>query len=514
MKTRRSLLATPVLAGVAGLAFLLYRWVGLRPDFNGLLADAYVYLAAARAIAGASPGDLDLLQHIAETWPFPPLFPLLLASVGAGAQSATASYTLGAALLAGLLPVAFRWWRALGIPLPPAALLLLALALLPATLNVATNVLSEPLFLLLTCAAAARLAGTRPTCADWYFSAALLACAALTRSVGVVALAAFLISWTVQQAWRSARWAPGVAVIPWLGWKAFQWLQGYADYGLSDSGVAGPWRRMQINFAAFTWHGTGLFDPAHGPVARWLLPVLVLCIVGVCLRRLLRGRFDAWYLAGYVAVMALWPYPDHAERFLYAVLPLLLAYAVLPACQVGARLSNGFLRRAVPCLLPLLVLLIAAPASSLRLQALVAAEGTPLAGDLRAPGWTLQAPAKAQAQADFRRRLRPVLDAVKALPAQACVLTILPQEVLMYGERLGLDLAGVGAGATALEQGLARCPYVLMVAALPFPEVPWIEAMYPFRLLEQRLQPVAVEHWTAGAGDGPVLAMLARVARP
>ncbi len=489
-----------------GLLFTLFAWVGVRHEFNGLLSDSYVYLAAAQALGR----DDTLLAHIVASYPFPPLFPLVLGAVGGGSAAPERSYLCGAALLAGVAVLFLRWLRAEGVPFAAAAAAALAFACLPLSLQIAMGILSEPLYLL--CVLGATLALTARGNA-WWTAALLVAAASLTRSVGVAAIAAFVAHWVLNRGWRHARAAPLVAALPFACWTLARKLGGWSDYAVDMSTEQLSRRLLEANldaWRAYAVKGVDLMLRDHTAV---VLGVLGAAAALVWLARRARGRFDALYVAAYLAIMAIWPYPHHAARFLFALIPFALAYAVLGGGSLCARLRVGpGLRRAVPMLVPLALLLLALPSTTTVLSALWRHRGEPLATAMRAPSWYQSTPSAALKSERFARRLVDFQRAALAqLPADACVASVIPQQVLVYGPRRGVDLTQVRARGRTLDETFAECPYVLMIAARPYPPVGGIGSLFPFDEIRERMQVIAFERDRPDDPDSALVAILAKV---
>ena len=99
------------------------------------------------------------------------------------------------------------------------------------------------------------------------------------------------------------------------------------------------------------------------------------------------------------------------------------------------------------------------------------------------------------------------------LPTDACVASVIPQQVLVYGPRRGVDLTQVAARGRTLEQTFAECPYVLMIAARPYPPVSGIGSLFPLDTIRGHMEVIAFERDRPEDPDSALVAMLARVDR-
>ncbi len=499
--------ATVALFASVALLFLL---AGVRGRYNGLLADSYVYLAAAEQFGRLLSADTGLLRHIFAAYPFPPLFPLLLGLAGGGVDNPQWTFGVCALLLALVVVLFQRWLGAVGVPLACAVATALCFALLPVSLHTAMGVLSEPPFMALLLGAGLLLAAPTPSAARWQAAALLVGLSPLVRTVGVVAVVAFLACWTLRRAWRTSPRAPLLALLPalaWLGLKTRLALDGYPLARVFAREVPG---QLVENLRGLAHHGLRAVDALGRDASAWGLAALLVLALAVLARRARRAEFDALLVLGYLPVLLLWPYPDHAARLLYVVLPFVLGHALLGTLALGRRVAG---RRAAWAagVLPALLCLMLLPGSSSLLRELWAHRAGESALLARAPasqiagrGALRAARFEARLDAFMRRHLREV-------PPDACVASIVPQRVLLYGARRGVDLANVVATGASLEATLADCPYVLMVAALPFPRVRGIDGMFPFEGVSSRMEVIAFERDVEDDPRSPLVAMLARV---
>ncbi len=491
-------------------AMLFFGWVSVRPEFNGLLSDSYVYLAAAEAMAPGAGSNPALVRHILGAYPFPPLYPLILGLLGGGSAAPVLTYCIGAATLA-LVCLLFRCWlRGLGVPQFAALLACVALALLPLTLQMSMGVLSEPLYMGFVLGAAMLMSTRRPTARHWQWAAAFVAMATLTRSVGVTALAAFGLCWLLARAWRIAPLAPVIALLPPAAWTLVKQLAGYHDYTLevvTARDLLGP---VAVNVQAWRQFAVQAVDLATNNYSASVLALIGVVVGAVLIVRLLRGAFDAWYCAIYLAVMMLWPYPHHVARFLFVLTPFVIGYGVLGTQMLASRLR--VLAGVLPATVPTLLLVLALPSSAILTGNLWRQHSAVLATAMRSPGWYQVDAARAASAMAFARRLASFQARyLPRVPANACVASVIPQQVLVYGPRAGIDLAKSRANGLTLTQALADCPYVLMVAAQPYPPVKGIGSLYPFDAIHKRMEVLAFERDRPSDPGSPLIAMLAKV---
>ncbi|HXI34022.1 MAG TPA: hypothetical protein VNH63_08085 [Gemmatimonadales bacterium] len=314
----------------------------------GVFYDDGLYAGLALALARGAGYVHPHLPGAPAAIHYPPLYPLVLAPLfgllplDAAALAGKVLNLLLAATGAGLIawhavrvellgPVAPRW-------LAPTVVAAAALAM--PSLAMQAVLFAEPLFVVLLVLAIASAdlppAGWSPGRAALLAGAAA-ALALLTRSIGVAAGAGIVVFLFVVRgaSFRVLARAAAPVALAAAGWGV--WL---ARHGAGlDAALAlnyGSYGEVvrQTGLAAFGVSAPDLPRPLAAITLGWVpsLP-LFLVIAGAALAILIYGlillcrRSSAGFtLLGYLAILALWPYPP--DRFLWAVLPwLALAWA-------------------------------------------------------------------------------------------------------------------------------------------------------------------------------------------
>ncbi|HEX2567776.1 MAG TPA: hypothetical protein VHL85_13025, partial [Burkholderiales bacterium] len=325
-----------------------------QPHIASFADDSVSYLLAAQSISpwhGASPIVLEAHRHEP---PYPPLYPLVLA-LSAAAENLRLAHLLSALAIAAWLPLVYRLGRRWLQSSSAAAGAALATALVPALWINAMGILSEPLYGLILLAALCVLERDRMEPRALAALALLLCALVLTRSAGLVLVAAYG-AWALTR--RGRAWSELAAL-------AMPALIAFAAYGLwvilrssesSDSNAAiviggarallspealgsiGRILARQATAIGQAWTGSLMVYWVPGrpvPVAvAALLGALALAGLGL---RLARGKGDAWIAAGYLATFLVWPFYDQMGRFLFPVLPVLVLYAFDAVRHASAR---------------------------------------------------------------------------------------------------------------------------------------------------------------------------------
>lgn len=398
---------------------------------------------------------------------FPPLYPLLLAWSGAAAEPVLAHAVTTACLLLALY-TCYAWLLAQGIPAAHSALTVLALAAIPGSWMTGLMFQSEYLYLLLSLLALHLLERYRQARkAEALYAAALaVAAAALSRSAGVTLLPALLI--VARGAPRPvAGVAAALALLPLLGWHlAHQAQHGYAAAFL-DTYRSGGWHflhsQVQTELAALHRGFAENFQRTAALPA--LIDGLGLFCLAAGLYRATGLAPDAVYIVVYLALLLLWPSPADAQRFLWVVLPVLLAQPVL----LAARWPWPTIQQAITAALAGMMLAQALPAIAFAADRYRAAAWSNLPQDSRGlVVWYRPDPQSAREGVESQLAIIGVLSRIpQRVPAGDCVIATRPELINYFGHRRSvlppLNSAPDAAFAAAIEQ--SGCRYAFGVAS-------------------------------------------------
>jgi hypothetical protein len=338
-------LAAGLVAAAFACACALFVW---QPTLATFADDSVSYLVMAQVFSPYQAASPAVAGAFAREAFYPPLFPLVLAALGAAHHMAWA-HALTALLAAAALPFVYllgvRWLGSRGV----AAAALACIALLPSLWINSKGILSEPLFCLLL--AATYLALERDGGPKSWTVGLLLAALALTRTAALPMIAACALWAATRPApdlkARLRAAAPALAALAAYGlWVLLRPAQTEDDYAriLLERGqgfLGGP-GGLAASLAASVarqayaivegWAGSLLLFWIEGQPLRFALASVVglLALAGLALR-LARGRADGWMSAAYLATLLAWPFYEQMERFLFPLLPVLVLYAFLAA---------------------------------------------------------------------------------------------------------------------------------------------------------------------------------------
>jgi len=358
-ESRAALLAAAITIA-AGLA-------AMTPDLIGVFFDDAIYVLIGQALAEGQGFVNPQLPGAPPAVHYPPLYPMLLGAVlkvappypgGLAWVKFVNPVLLGVAAY-GLTRGFVRWF---GLAPWQAGLAVIAGTVSIPMLVLTTVVLSEPLFLALVAPAVLSVERLRHRDGVGVIAVAAACGAAvmLARTVGVVFVAAGWGVLVLERRWRAALgYGIGVALLL-LPWQLFVWKHGGAypvelagSYGPYLAWLGGGYRAAGQGFVlevlaknlADAWRFVGaVLTP--GLAASVLRPAAAVAALAVAFGGLAVGlrrsesRIVALSALGYLAIIAIWPF--QVDRFLWAVWPLVLGFALLGAREAwrAARVSG------------------------------------------------------------------------------------------------------------------------------------------------------------------------------
>ncbi|MDA8095560.1 MAG: phospholipid carrier-dependent glycosyltransferase [Betaproteobacteria bacterium] len=483
-----ALLAWLILAA----GYYVWTWSPVLANFGG---DNAVYLMTAESYSPYfSHGPVA--QFFASHSQYPPLFPFMLAILGGG-KSLLVSHLITTTFLVAALPVFYVLLKTQELGKWKSLALVALFALLPGTYMEALDILSENLYLLFTLTAllCVSLADTTSS-RGWLWAAAVsIAAACLTRSAGVALAVAFgLYLWASKTPRKTALF--GAAILPMFAWQAVGQGSGRANYyrSLVQTFSHHPLQALQ-NQMSVEMHALGygwLANFIDARYAIWAIALIgLLCLAGT-LHRLIQKKIDGFYIALYLALILIWPFPDEATRFAFVIVPILLMQGTLLATNLArAASAKTPLAGLLPAVVLLVPALLVAPTVGLTIQRFQ----TPLPPNLEpykhTPGWYAADPREAVDHIQFNAGFEGSFMAVKqAVPAHACIFSIKPSIVSYLSGRMSVSPPVGSTNAGEFSTGLrkAGCRYVYFA---PFASPTFPQPFYPAARLGNTVKVVA-----------------------
>ena len=445
----------------------------------GLLSDDAIYLLMAEMY---SPWPIRkhaaVLAFIRPEYQFPPVYPFCLMLFGGHSQAPVLAATVTVMSLAAALCLFGLWIRREQQSTGQALLLMGLLCLAPATLLLSQGLWSEFLFMCFLYAALFIVAAEPGNRHSLLLAALMLALASLTRSIGVVFVAAFMLYVIVNR--RPDRLLLiSVSLLPFASWNLGRAIMGdNAVYweiiaNLSGAGTGGDINPGFIRNKAdriirgLYWQFTGVEDtrplPTSGLIGTWLF--MLLAAPGF-LRRLRQRKLDALALPIYLFTVIIWPHESiyFVSRFLYPVFPLLLFYAATGFN--GPR--RGALNRVVTGATTMLTVFLCFTSSSQLLQRAYTDLGDDLNDFRRSRAW-LKTRSVDEATAEART-IREIFNIYRQLtstmPQNECVYTLQAPLVMLHSGRIAESMPEPDSPNQEFDAGMAYCRFILATSLI------------------------------------------------
>lgn len=462
-------------------AYYAWTWSHELGEFGG---DSAVYLLTARHF---SPwGDpSNVAAYFASTSQYPPLFPFVLGLFGGGESVLIAHIVTTTFLLLAVITF-YRWMLDLGFPVSHTSMAAVLFMLLPGVYMEALAIHSENTYLLSSMAGL--MAVSRAETSDqgkWYWTGALsIAAASLTRGVGISLVAAFIAYLILRRPVRAWLYAI-ISTLPMVLWNLLHDKQGpsYVDSFVEIySGISLDNLPAHLGAELYAlWNGwVGNFSIS--PIAFPVMGIIgTICLAGM-LYRLWQRKLDGLYVAAYLLLILIWPFPAEAQRFIYVVIPVLIAQGLLFAGMLPrAKLNVRYLDAQIIMLL--CIFIVTLPALTLTVVRFMHLPPAELSGLRHSPGWYAQNPDDAMNNVVFdsllTNHLRQIEDMV---PEGSCIYSIKPSIIGFYANRVSMIPPRPHLDQSAFDAYLKRtnCRYFYLMgfASPSFPE-----AYYPLSRL-------------------------------
>jgi hypothetical protein len=340
---------------LAYISYSLYQ-LAFFESLSSIANDSVNYFVMARHY---SPW-FDESEAIRQVWPlqdFPPLFPLLLAITGASHSLLWAHVLVVVIGLTSLYPF-YRVASGILSSKMGAHLSVFILAITPGYLLGLQGILSESLYLFLSLILIAQfIKQGNKTNKHLVLMGLLLAGCMLTRTVGFVLLFSMLLTGLII-AFRHKK-VPiallktgGVAMLiyyvvvsvigPENDSHYFSVLEGFLS-GKDPTGIGVGWGVVAAQFETImnAWRTFFLIYwlNDYGVTSVLIMVFALLSLIGMSVR-IRENQVDAWYTAGYLLLLLLWPHPGQMVRLMLPIVPLLLIYVGSAILLLSRRISR------------------------------------------------------------------------------------------------------------------------------------------------------------------------------
>jgi hypothetical protein len=443
---------------------------------------------------------------------FPPLYPLLLAHLHVAHDLPLAHAATTIFFLLGLVAF-YRWLLGEGLAWDQASLLVLLFAAIPGSWLPGLTFQSE--YLYLGCSLLALIAMSsfkkQQNNQALYLAALAVAGAVLTRTIGLT-LFVPLLAVALCAPRGTAALALAIALAPLILWAAAHPRE-HAYFGsLLATYDAHPLQQLRdqliLEGRALRFGFEQNFEQV--PASRLVLDLLGVLGLAGATARAWNLKPDGVYVAAYLCLLLLWPYPEEAKRLIWPIIPILLGQMILLAASWSGESTGSKPARYATITAGGVILLGSLPAIAL-------ASGRALsAGDFGRPEvrgmlyWYDADAARAKRWVETETLITEALSRIdREIPRQDCVLSVRPELINYFSHRLSTypPAGSLSDPEFAKQLKAPGCRYVFMVGRTygGFPD-----SMYPLQRIAQQAR--IIDHSelsTNREGNGYPVAVLA-----
>lgn len=505
---------------VAAVAVTIHAWIAAVDMGIIGFSDAVDYLYLTDFYRGHFLGQVD--SHAADYYRvsrLPPLYPVVLAALGAGTHALHWSQIVASCLTVAML-VPMWWWlrresgsAAIGVTLA------MLVVISPGLFLVSLKPASEPVAMAMTWIAFLIASKPNQSPTEYVALAVLVGISALVRSANIaLAIALPVWLWTRRLDLGRRLAVSALALLPFVLWTLYRRTFAGAESYLAAMTPAnivsalGGWP----NFLYL--HPWTLFlglvrnlDHTPGPASIAAVAILLAFALAGGWTRLCSGKLDAIFVCTYAAMLLVWPYPAEAPRFMTFILPIVLLYSTSGARRLVETLEAEQRATGLACAVAVALALVASAPTMLHFVKLASVRvDDDLQPEQREQLYFLSPDrATAIANADAAARVRlAAAEAARRIPAGACVYSTLPHlfalrapvRTLRYPLRLSPDASA--------DAQLATCNYFFVTAFSG--NVPGEGAFHLADALRGWTQPILVSRVELGKGPYTLAALLVR----
>ena len=310
------------------VTYYIWTWSPLLAQFGG---DNAIYFLSANYLSPYSE-PFSVSANIYNNSKYPPLFPLMLGLLGGGDSILVAHIITTTFLLLAIL-IFYKWMLVLKFNNVHASFLIIVFSIIPGTYFQALSIHSESIYLLFTLLAIlfVELYRKNQNIGHIILASVFISCAFMSRSAGVVLVLAFIVYIIINNINRKLLLTI-ISVLPGFLWGVF-YKKSESSYSAelinnySISNMTSLFQKLgvQLEHIQDAWYSTF----TQGEFGYPLLNIFAfICFIGVSVR-LYNKKLDGIYVALYLLMISVWPYPSESKRLLFPIIPLLIVQSSL-----------------------------------------------------------------------------------------------------------------------------------------------------------------------------------------
>lgn len=510
-----------LLAGIF-VSFVFYFYFAASNNNAGFsFSDSVRYLFMADYFSGAT--DALTVQTV-QISIYPPLFPLMLALLGAGTENIATAHVVTSATLTLACAACFWWLSEEHLTLNERLVIILMLLVLPGIFFHSMKIASEFLFLALALSALAAMKKSSPS-NHWIVAAALMVGLSIaTRTIGIALLPCLFLACR-RLGYRKLIMSVVLSLTPYLSWRLFRessiTAKSYLDmfsFYLEQFSLLEIIHNLVSQLESMLHYWIRIFDPLY-PTHVAVIHVLLLTAAStVFMLRLAKLKSESVLLLFYLGIITIWPFPHELERFMIVLVPIIFFYCLLAVEYITTKFHLLAIGEILKTAVFVVILFSTLPTLFFVQHRFSLPAPKELSGHKFLPTWYTKINHEAtifRAQ-QIEGMYKMMREINKYVGEDECVYTTMADLVAMYSKRKAMYLpfdmyknaeSGYGYDINSLDQ----CNYILMLD-VSVVQVPQYERMYPIWAINSQLDPILLSSHTY-KGDEQITAAFAEIVR-
>jgi hypothetical protein len=493
---------------------IFYFYLSAHNKIIGLIADDAVYLLMTDYFSLYYESLSQSAAFIMKTSQFPPLYPILLAVLGASSENIWLAHVLTTSFFVGAVSVYIFWVSGDKVNKSAGLCLALIFICLPASFLMNVDLWSEHLYLLLTMCALFFVEKANINNKYWFIAALFVGLLPVVRLVGVTFVCAFFVYLHFHKVHSRYRYIL-VSLLPFLIWKVTSMNpilpEAYENitikfYQHDPLLIIENLFLIQLPKLWLGWHEC--FDIYRNFWSGIISAVVLVMALATWFLRLINKKIDGLYLFFYLMLIWLWPAPDHDMRFIFVVFPILLYYSYLSLSSVFKRYPLKEAERIIKFASIAIVLAIFLPTNLHAINRVFSQDIPDMESYKNTRYWMTMNSLGSEAEYSTKILNQIILSysvAGQIIPKDKCVYTAHKEQFMFYARRLALPLPlPEDVKNNNIVQQLGRCEYIHVLNTNSHPYIP---GGYPIDLLEGNFNYLMMMRMSEEL-DSPVVAAL------
>ncbi len=453
---------------------------------------------------------------IMQSTQFPPLYPFLLAILGASSENLLLAHILTTSFFLGALVIFVIWIYEDGVNKLTGACLSLIIICSPASLFMNLDLWSEHLFLLFTMCALYLIEKARKNYKYWLVALLFISSLPLIRVTGVAFLLAFFVYLYINKIPHRFIYM-AISAIPIIVWKIFTTSnspRGVYENILSnfyEGDIRPIVEELFLGQLPNLWIGWHQCFDIQRNLESGLVAACVLALASVTWAlRLKNKRLDSLYVMFYLILMWLWPSIDSDLRYIFVVMPILVYYSCLSLFLILETYTKESFKKLV-CYASIIFVLITFLPTDLYALNKFFTQVSPELKRYRSTKYWLTQPSSFEMDNSvliLNKVTQSYKEAKQYIPEGECAYSVHYEEFMFHSRRLAFPLPLPGrVEKDNFVKEIGRCEYIHINNTNSHPYVP---VAYPIELLGGNFDYLMLTRMT-DAAESPIVGALVKM---